>query len=207
MQKNFLFVLLFCIGFAPVASIFSVDFSSLREGDIIFQETRSRQAKALKLVTKSRYTHAGMIIKRNGKFHVLEALQPVSITPLRSFIKRGVKRHFVVKRLQNSEKLLTPAILKRVKANGKSFLGKNYDYYFGWSDKRIYCTELIWKAYHRAAGIKLGELETLKDFDLSHPFVKKILRQRYGNKIPYNEKVISVSGMFAAKNLTTVLKE
>ncbi|MEM7183198.1 MAG: YiiX family permuted papain-like enzyme [Spirochaetota bacterium] len=207
MQKNFLFVLLFCIGFLPVSSIFSVDFSSIREGDIIFQETRSRQAKALKLATKSKYTHAGMIIKRKGKFHVLEALQPVSITPLRSFIRRGVKRHFVVKRLLNSEKLLTPAVLKRIKASGKSFLGKNYDYYFGWSDKRIYCTELIWKAYHRGAGIKLGKLETLKDFDLSHPFVKKILRQRYGKKIPYNEKVISVSGMFAAKNLTTILRD
>jgi hypothetical protein len=32
-----------------------------------------------------------------------------------------------------------------MKATGEGFLGKDYDLTFGWSDERLYCSELVWK--------------------------------------------------------------
>lgn len=184
----------------------TLELSELQEGDIIFQETRSKQAKALKLATKSRYTHVGLIFKNKKGLYVLEAVQPVRNTGFHSFIKKGVNRHFVVKRLKNPEQVLTKINIKRMKRYGRRFLGKNYDIYFGWSNKRIYCTELVWKIYKNVIDIEVGKLQKLKDFDLTHPYVKKLMRQRYGKNIPYNEKVISVSSMFDANNLETILE-
>nr|HPI23547.1 YiiX/YebB-like N1pC/P60 family cysteine hydrolase [Spirochaetota bacterium] len=75
------------------------DFSRLAEGDIIFQETSGRQSDAIALATKSRYTHVGIVFREKGRWMVLEAVQPVSSIALERWIARGVKRHYVVKRL------------------------------------------------------------------------------------------------------------
>lgn len=187
--------------------VFPLDESLLREGDIIFQETSSDQARAIRLATRSRYTHAGIVFAYNGRLRVLEALQPVRITGLDAFIARGVGGHYVVKRLVNADRLLTEEAVDRMKATGAAFLGRNYDIYFGWSDERIYCTELIWKIYERALGVRVGRLERLRDFDLSHPYVKGIMRRRYGARVPLDEKVISPESMFRADNLVTVTEE
>ena len=76
--------------------------------------------------------------------------------------------------------------------------------YFGWSDDRIYCSELVWKIYKEALGIELGKLQQLKEFDLSHPIVQKKLKERYGNNIPYDEKVISPAAIFESEELELV---
>lgn len=54
-----------------------------------------------------------------------------------------------------------------MKEYGNSLLGKHYDLYFEWSENRIYYTELVWKLYEKFTGIRIGELKTLKEFDLS----------------------------------------
>jgi uncharacterized protein YycO len=176
----------------------------LKEGDVIFHETQSPQARAIKLATKSRYSHVGVIFIYKKRWFVLEAIQPVKITPLNRFIRRGVKRHFVIKRLKAHKTLLTKKTILCLKRAGSSMIGKNYDIYFNWSNKRIYCSELIWKMYKKCLGIEIGKLEKLKDFDLSHPYVKKIMKQRYGNRIPYNEPVISPESMFRSSLFFTI---
>ncbi len=183
-----------------------VDYSFLKEGDIIFHESVSGQATAVKLATHSRYTHAGIIFRYHDEWKVLEAVQPVKITALDSFINRGLGRHFVIKRLGNRDALVAGGGISRMKKIGNSFIGKNYDIYFGWSDDRIYCTELIWKIYKRALNVEVGRLEKLKEFDLSDARVKRLMKKRYGNSIPYNEPVISPESMFRAKNLVTVVE-
>lgn len=188
----------------PLDSAGLPDRTVLREGDIIFQESVSEQCRAVQLATRSRYTHAGIIFTCKGRFMVLEAVQPVRITSLDSFIRRGVGGHYVIKRLKNRDRVIGPAEIKKMKSTGASFLGKNYDIYFGWSDERVYCTELIWKIYKRALGVEVGALKKLSSFDLSHPAVKKLMRKRYGSNIPYDEPVISPQGMFEATNLATV---
>ena len=78
--------------------------------------------------------------------------------------------------------------------------------YFGWSDDRIYCSELIWKVYERGLGRKIGQLQQLRDFDLSNPAVQAKLRERYGNRLPLAETVISPVSIFNSPELVTVLK-
>ena len=65
----------------------------------------------------------------------------------------------------------------------------------------------MWKIYNEATGIEIGELEELKDFDLSHKVVKTKMKERYGNEIPMDEIVISPSSMFNSDELVTVKEE
>ncbi|WP_029906799.1 YiiX family permuted papain-like enzyme [Prevotella sp. 10(H)] len=176
----------------------------VREGDIIFQESLSSQSRAIQLATKSKYSHCGIIYKSGDKYYVFEAVQPVKLTPLDKWIKRGKDSHYVVKRLKNNE-LLTSAILKRMKKEGEKFMGKSYDLTFEWSDDKIYCSELIWKIYKRGLNIEVGKLQTLKDFGLSNKIVKQKLQERYKDNIPLGEIVISPVSIFESDKLETVI--
>jgi Permuted papain-like amidase enzyme, YaeF/YiiX, C92 family len=178
----------------------------LRDGDIIFHESRSSQSRAIQLATKSRYSHMGILYRNGGRWFVYEAVQPVKLTPLRDWIARGKDGHFVVKRLADRS-VLTPAVLKRMRTAGEAYRGKGYDLYFEWSDTRIYCSELVWKIYKKAAGVELGHLQQLREFDLSHPAVRSKMRERYGDRIPRNEPVISPAAMFESKKLVEVVRE
>ncbi len=115
------------------------DSSVIKEGDIIFQTSTSSQSKAIQLATNSKYSHVGIIVKSDNDkndFMVLEAVQPVKYTPLKEWIKRGENSHFVIKRLKNADKIVTNEAIQRMKEVGGKFLGKNYDLYFEWSDKK-----------------------------------------------------------------------
>lgn len=204
LKLNLLVLLLFI----STNSIFgkSIDTSKLEEGDIIFHESKSEQATAIKLATKSKYTHVGIIFKYGKTFKVLEAIEPVKITDLPKFIERGTNDHYVIKRISNAKTKLTPETIQKMKEYGNSLLGKHYDLYFEWSDDRIYCTELVWKLYDKFTGIQLGKLKTLRDFDLSSKPVQTLMKKRYGKNIPYAEPVISPVDMFQSNELVTVLE-
>ena len=176
----------------------------IKNGDLIFQTSLSRQSKAIQLATKSKYSHCGIIYKKGNNFFVFEAVQPVKLTPLEKWIARGEDGKYVMKRLKNADKILTSSVLKKMKLIGDRFRGKNYDLTFEWSDDKIYCSELIWKIYKRATGIEIGKLEKLSDFDLTNQLVKKTMKERYGNKIPTEEIVISPTAIFQSELLKTV---
>ncbi len=176
----------------------------IKNGDLIFQTSLSRQSKAIQLATKSKYSHCGIIYKDGNNFFVFEAVQPVKLTSLDKWIARGEDGKYVMKRLKNADKILTSSVLKKMKLIGDRFRGKNYDLTFEWSDDKIYCSELIWKIYKRATGIEIGKLEKLSDFDLTNQLVKKTMKERYGNKIPTEEIVISPAAIFQSELLKTV---
>jgi hypothetical protein len=135
---------------------------------------------------------------------VLEAIQPVKKTPLDKWIARGKDGHYVIKRLKNADEVLTAEVLQKMKREGEKFQGKKYDLTFEWSDEKMYCSELIWKIYQRAAGIEIGKLQHLEEFDLTNNVVRKKLNERYGEKIPLNEIVISPAAIFESDLLITV---
>lgn len=180
------------------------DNDKIKNGDLIFQTSLSGQSKAIQLATGSKYSHCGIVYIENGQYLVFEAIQPVKSTPLDKWIARGEKGHYVVKRLKDADKVLTTEVLGKMKLEGEKFIGKNYDLTFEWSDDRIYCSELIWKVYKRATGIEIGKLEKLRDFDLTSETVKKKMFERYGDKIPMDEIVISPSTIFDSELLITV---
>ncbi len=176
----------------------------IKNGDLIFQTSLSGQSKAIQLATKSKYSHCGLIYKDGNEFYVFEAVQPVKRTPIDKWIARGKDGKYVIKRLKNADQVLTPATLTKMKKVGDQFNGKNYDLTFEWSDDKIYCSELIWKIYQRATGIEIGKLEKLSDFDLTNEAVKQKMKERYGDKIPMDEIVISPAAIFDSELLTTV---
>ena len=180
------------------------DNDEIKNGDLIFQTSLSRQSKAIQLATKSKYSHCGLIYKEGNKFYVFEAVQPVKRTPLDKWIARGQDGKYVIKRLKNADQFLTPEALRKMKQVGNQFNGKNYDLTFEWSDDKMYCSELIWKIYQRATGIEIGKLEKLSDFDLTNEDVKQKVKERYGDKIPTNEIVISPAAIFDSELLITV---
>jgi Permuted papain-like amidase enzyme, YaeF/YiiX, C92 family len=175
-----------------------------RSGDIIFQISKSRQSEAIQKATNSKYSHVGLVYKNENKVYVYEAVQPVKLTPINEWINQGENKHYVVKRLKNWKESLTEDKIKKMKEVGEKFNEKSYDIYFEWSNDKIYCSELVWKMYKEALNIELGGLKTLKSFNLNDPIVKKIMKERYGNKIPYDEKVISPRDIFESKKLFTV---
>jgi hypothetical protein len=179
----------------------------LATGDIIFQISLSKQSHAIQLATHSPYSHCGLICKVNGSYYVYEAVQPVKLTPVAQWIAKGKNAHFVIKRLKDASSLLTPTTLAKMARVGETFKGKSYDIYFDWSDDKIYCSELIWKIYKRATGLEVGQLQKLRDFDLSDPAVQQLMKSRYGSRIPFNETVISPVSIFNSCMLTTVAKQ
>jgi hypothetical protein len=176
----------------------------LREGDIIFQSVTSGQGRAIQIATGSKYSHCGIIYKAGNEFYVYEAIQPVQSTSLKQFTARGDDNHYVIKRLKNAKDVLSPSILQKMKAEGEKLNGKNYDLTFEWSDDRIYCSELVWKIYHRGAGLEIGKLSKLREFNLSDELVRIKLNERYADKIPLDESVISPGAIFESENLVTV---
>ncbi|MBO2007972.1 YiiX family permuted papain-like enzyme [Siccationidurans soli] len=205
-------LLLFVLALKPIRRAYSHTFGQaaadrklLHDGDLIFHTSKSEQSRAIQLATHSPYSHCGLVCQQNGEWMVLEAVQPVKFTSLRKWIIRGKGDHYVVKRLRDADKALTPQAWQRMLAAGQTMLGRDYDLTFGWSDDRIYCSELIWKVYEQGMHRKVGQLQQLRDFDLSNPAVKAKLTERYGNNLPLNETVISPVSIFNSPELVTVL--
>jgi uncharacterized protein YycO len=178
----------------------------LKDGDIVFHASQSSQSEALRRATGSTYTHMGMIFLESGAPLVLEAVGPVKFTPLEDWIQRGVDRRYVVKRLANRD-ALSPEDAVRLRAEANRYLGKPYDWFFEWSNERIYCSELVWKAYKNVLGIEIGALQRLGEFDLADPVVAAKLKERFGDAIPKGEMVISPASMFKSDKLETVYEQ
>ena len=175
-----------------------------RNGDVIFHTSQSSQSLAVQKATNSPYSHMGIVYVRDGKPVVYEAVEPVKLTPLDAWIRRGERGRFVVKRLIDADRLLTPDALERMREAGKAFEGKPYDLYFEWSDERVYCSELVWKIFKRALDIEVGALQTMRAFDLSDPVVQAKIRERWAGQPPLDERVISPAAMFTSNMLETV---
>lgn len=192
------------VALALVLSSSASHAAALKNGDIIFHTSRSAQSIAVQRATGSRYSHMGIVLLRGGKPYVFEAVSTVRYTPLAQWTARGNGGHYVVKRLRNADTLLTPGAVAKLRAGTSDFEGRPYDLTFEWSDKRIYCSELVWKLYQRALGVRIGELQKIREFNLGDPAVRAKMRERYGDKVPMDEPVISPVAMFESPLLVTV---
>lgn len=81
-------------------SAFAADrFGVWQTGDLIFQESLSPQASAIRVATGSRYTHMGIVRQRKDGLHVIEAARMVSETSLEEFTARGAQQDYAVYRV------------------------------------------------------------------------------------------------------------
>ena len=126
----------------------------VREGDVIFQTSQSEQSPLLQIATRSKITHCGIIVMKNGKPYVLETLKTLVLTPLDKFIARGVDSKYWLKR-SNKE---------NIKIKYKSYLGKPYDLAFRFDNDKYYCSELIYDIYKNQLGIELCKPKKVSDY-------------------------------------------
>ena len=63
---------------------------------------------------------------------------------------------------------------------------------------------MIWKIYQRATGLEIGKLQKLEDFDLTDKAVQAKLKERYRDKIPMDEIVISPAAIYDSELLMTL---
>lgn len=197
------YLTLFIIVISLVFSFQSKKKELYHNGDIIFQTSTSSQSKAIQLATNSKYSHCGILFEKNKQWIVLEAVQPIKETPLDEWINRGNNKHYVIKRLIEHNKISQEKWEKAYQI-GKKLIGKDYDITFEWSDNKIYCSELVWKIYKRGLEIEICPTKKLKSFNLDNPTVKAVMKKRYGNKIPYDELVVSPEDLFSSKKLNIV---
>jgi hypothetical protein len=173
--------------------------TNYKEGDVIFQTTSGQTGKAIQLATHSKFNHCGVLFLENNKWVVYEAVQPVRKTRLEDFNARGKG---IVKRLGN--KTLSKEEVNTLKTLFKTYEHKDYDEAFNWSDERIYCSELVYKLYKNGLQIELCKPRKLSDFDLNNPLVKEKLNEKYGNKIPLNEPMVSPEDIYKSALLIDV---
>ena len=178
----------------------SMSQSFLKDGDIIFHTSKSQQSLMLQKITKSPFTHCGIIFYRNGKQYVIEAVQPVKITPLQSWIDRGVDKRYAVLRVWSG---LTKEQKNKMYAYAKNQLGKNYDIKFQWSNDKIYCSELVWKCY-KSASIHLSNPKKFKNYNLTSPIAMKAIKNRYGNTFNPEELVVSPKDIYNSGELKII---
>ncbi len=180
--------------------------SLVKQGDIVFQDLPTSQGMAVKLATKSEYTHCGLVLKDSLRgWIVLEAVHPVRVTELREWIARGAGSKFEVRRLKDHAGSLPDSVWSNVRKVGDTLCGKPYDIFFGWSDDKWYCSELVWKMYDRIAHIKLCPTRPLRSFDLSSPAVRQKLSERYGANVPLDEPVVAPSDLLVSDKLSPVI--
>jgi Orthopoxvirus protein of unknown function (DUF830). len=197
---------LFCAVFPAVLFLLLCSCGKdFQDGDLIFHSSNSSQSKAIQLATHSKYSHMGIIFKKNGERFVLEAIDPVQYTPLHLWIMRGAGSHYVTKRLKNAAKILKSDTVLKMRETGEAFLGRPYDYYFEWNDDRLYCSELVWKIYKNVLDVEIGEPAAAESFDFSSDEVKSKLKERFGDNIPpHSDKVISPGAMFESDKLIKI---
>jgi hypothetical protein len=169
------------------------------EGDILFQSLpHSPLVDAIEGVTASPYSHCGIVATENRRWVVYEAFQNVEATPLKQFLFRGRDQRFAVYRLKDQFQQYVPATI----ANTKTYLGRPYDVRYRMDDERIYCSELIYKAYLDSSGQPLGELVRLGDLNWK-PFAKTIEHFEKG-PVPTDREMITPRDLSKAEQLELV---
>jgi len=111
-----------------------------------------------------------------------------------------------VRGLRDAETVFSEAATARFIQQGRALLGRHYDGKFEWDDRRLYCSELVYKLYERALQIELVEPERIEALKLSNPRVKRLVAQRLGPGRAPNPKepIVTPASLTRSDKLITV---
>lgn len=141
--------------------------TDVKEGDVIFQTSQSRQSPLIQIATQSTITHCGIIVMKDGKPYVLETLKTLVLT-----ITRGKDGKYWLKR---SDK-------ENIKIKYSNYLGKPYDLSFKLDNDIFYCSELVYDIYKNQLGIELCQPKKIGDYLLigtdKLPKIQEVMKKR-----------------------------
>ncbi len=140
---------------------------SYKEGDIVFQISKSKQSPLIQYATGSPWSHCGIIVFKNGRPYVLEASSVVKLTDLDTWRKRGRWSAVKCRRVLDD----CPEI------RYKKYLGQPYDLAFKFNNGRMYCSELVYEIYKNQLGIELCKPRKISSYCTIG--LKKAMRGRH----------------------------
>ena len=172
----------------------------LQNGDLVFERSSSRQSAAIQWATASRWSHVGIVeVGPGGDVAVLEALGKVSRTPWAAWRKRARRGGGVL-----VLRPFGPSAAQREAAveEARRMLGRPYDPRFEWDDEKIYCSELVVKAYERGAGVSYGRRQKLGDLRLAG--VEAAAEKRWGGPIPKDLVLVTPASLVEDTRLARI---
>lgn len=184
--------------FFIIQNLLSLGAYQPKEGDLYFQSLpRNAVVNAIEGASDSPYSHCGILVRKGDAWFILEAIGPVRETPLAIWINQARDRHYDVFRLEAEHERNIPAFIKAA----KEYMGRPYDIRYRMDDKKIYCSELIFKGYRDATGESLGKL--VKFGDLKWVRHTPVILAIEGS-IPLNRIMITPRHLSEAKQLEKV---
>lgn len=172
------------------------------EGDVVFQSLpHNPLIDAIEGATASPFSHCGILHRAGGGWVVIEAIGPVRETPLTAWIAQGRDRHYTAFRLDARYRGRIPAFIQAA----QSYAGRPYDIHYDLDDAAIYCSELIYKAFQRATGERLGKLQKFGELEWQ-PHAA-VIRQIEGGNVPVERLMITPRSLSEATQLTKIFAE
>lgn len=160
--------------------------SDKQEGDVLLQSLpHSELTDAIETASESPWSHCGILVKRGGHWQVAQALMDVHYTPLIEYLIQGRDLRVSSFRMKN----LTAEQRARLQPGVAKLLGKPYDINYEPDDRKIYCSELVWKVYDRELGIHWGEWEAFGT--LNWKPVEVFVRSVERGKVPLDRMMIT----------------
>ncbi len=169
-------------------------------GDIYFQSLLpSPLVVAIEGVTQSPYSHCGILNKTDGKWVIHEAIGPVRVVDLETWIMQGKHQDYDVYRLKPEYRSKIGELLTAT----EKFMGRPYDIQYDFDDEKIYCSELIFKAFQSTYNEELGKVVKLGDLNWEphEAFIRHI-----DPSLPLKRKMITPQHMADADQLEQVFE-
>ena len=172
-----------------------------KDGDLIFQtDVGTVQGHAIQLATLSKYNHVGVVSVEKSGVYVYEAIGRVTKTKIEDFTSRKTSLgRFVVYRHKDANKKSGEKVVR----NARKFLGKKYDPYLRWSNDRMYCSELAYKAIN-TSGLSLNDPKKISDMKIAMSVANNIDTQ-YTN-IDTSQLVVSPGDLARDSNMSRIFK-
>jgi cell wall-associated NlpC family hydrolase len=147
--------------------------SALQEGDLVFQALpHNPLVDAIEGASGAPFSHCGIMHQTaNGWVAQWKA--------------QARDRLYVTYRLKPAYKEKIPAFIIAAQA----MKGRPYDHHYAWDEEAIYCSELIYKAFEKATGDKLGTMQRLGDLNW-RPYAA-VMEQVEGGPVPVDRMMIT----------------
>lgn len=174
--------------------------SAKAEGDVLFQSLPRDGwlVDAIEGITGSEWSHCGILVKREGRWYVAEAIDTVSYTPLHWWLLRGRGSRIMAYRNTHVGEIDKFKIQQAV----DQFVGKEYDLRYAPDDTEIYCSELVYKVFDRAMGLQVGVWQKLRELNW-RPY-EDFIREMDDGDLPLDQVMVTPLALTRSRDMKLV---
>lgn len=179
--------------------------TKLETGDLVFVQSRSKEATSLGAAMKGEYNHVGIAFVNSDGPQIIAAEDSLQQLPYDKFVLKHGASRIAFKRLTDRSKL-SKENLRPMQIFSFAARGSSYDFAFGWDDDTFYSSEYVHKAFAEVEGVDLGKKETLESLGLSDAIAKQ-LGKKLGTELDPKTEVVSPMSIFGDEDLELVWEQ